>query len=167
MSDPLPGPAATGPSRRIVEAVTAIVLAGVGLVVIWESQRIGAGWASDGPQAGYFPFYIGLIMTGASLVNLARALAAPPGTPFVESAKLRLVFAVLAPTVVFVAAIPWLGLYVPAALFIAYFMHRLGKYSWLRLAPVAIAVPLITFALFELWFLVPLPKGPVEALLGY
>ena len=32
---------------------------------------------------------------------------------------------------------------------------------------VSVAVPGALFALFEIWFLLPLPKGPIEALFGY
>jgi putative tricarboxylic transport membrane protein len=31
----------------------------------------------------------------------------------------------------------------------------------------SVAVPLIAFFIFEKWFLVPMPKGPMEAWFGY
>ena len=71
------------------------------------------------------------------------------------------------PTAVFVAIIPTLGIYVSSAMLIALFMKWLGKYRWSIVALVAMGVPVATFLVFEKWFLVPLPKGPVEAMLGF
>jgi putative tricarboxylic transport membrane protein len=30
-----------------------------------------------------------------------------------------------------------------------------------------VGVPVVTFLIFEKWFLVPLPKGPIEEYLGF
>ena len=53
------------------------------------------------------------------------------------------------------------------ALFITFFMWWLGKYRLVRAIPVGVAVPIILFWLFEIAFLIPLPKGPLEEALGY
>jgi putative tricarboxylic transport membrane protein len=167
VTDPVRGPATAGPSRRIVEAATALSLIAVGGLVMWDSLRVGAGWAGDGPQAGYFPFYVGLIMAAASLVNLYRAIADGGRVKFVEWSRFAQVIKVLIPTAIFVASIPWLGIYAPAALFIGAFMRWLGKYGWARIVAVSVGVPVVMFLMFEIWFMVPLPKGPVETMLGY
>ena len=73
----------------------------------------------------------------------------------------------LVPTAIYVALIPWIGIYVASALFIAVFMRWLGQYGWGLVAAISLGVPLVTFVVFEKWFLVPLPKGPIEAYLGY
>ena len=65
---------ASAASKRTLEIVTAVFFLLVGSVVMWDSSRIGAGWGSEGPQSGYFPFYIGLLMNVASVVNLLLAL---------------------------------------------------------------------------------------------
>jgi hypothetical protein len=52
-------------------------------------------------------------------------------------------------------------------LLIATFMKWLGRYRWGMVLPIAIGVPLVTFIVFERWFLVPLPKGPIEEWLGF
>jgi hypothetical protein len=129
---------------------------------------VGASWADDGPQAGYFPFYVGLIILISSLANLVIAWVGrgPRGT-FVEYGQLGSVLQVFIPAALFVAAISWIGIYVAAALYITIFMAWLGKYRPWVIAPVAIGVPIALFLLFEVWFLVPLPKGPLEAALGY
>jgi putative tricarboxylic transport membrane protein len=153
---------------RAVDVVVALVMAALGLVVVSDSMRVGFRWGSDGPQAGYFPFYIGVIIIGASLANAVLAfLGRGPGGAFVERGQLVSVLQLLVPTAVFVVAVAWLGMYVSAALYIAFFMAWLGRYPAWRIAPVAIGVPLFLFVLFEIWFLVPLPKGPLEDFLGY
>ena len=144
-----------------------------GAVVMWDSQRLGAAWGSDGPQAGYFPFYIGLFIVIASGANLLQAfrMGEKGAHAFVKRGELRMVLAVLFPTVVYVALIanPWfgLGIYVASALYIAWFMWRLGGYGPVKIVPVCLGVVIFFFLMFEIWFKVPLPKGPLEAALGF
>jgi putative tricarboxylic transport membrane protein len=130
--------------------------------------RLGARWAEDGPQAGYFPFYIGLLVCVSAVVNLVMALVSrtDAGRDFVELGKLKLVLAVLVPSGIYVAAIVWTGIYVASALFIAFFMRWLGKYAWWKVAAVSVGTMVVFFLIFESWFKVPLPKGPLENLLG-
>ncbi|KAA2237551.1 tripartite tricarboxylate transporter TctB family protein [Salinarimonas soli] len=161
-------PRAAGVSRRAVEVVTASAFAAIGIVGLWDSSRIGAGWGTDGPQSGYFPFWIALIMTGASLFTLVSAWRdAGPDETFLTRPQLGLVLSILAPATAFVLAIAWAGLYVPAALLIAWFMARLGGYSWRAGLLTGASIAVLSFVTFEIWFLVPLPKGPLETWLGY
>ncbi|HSS28958.1 MAG TPA: tripartite tricarboxylate transporter TctB family protein [Usitatibacter sp.] len=158
---------------RLWEVIVALCFLVFGSVVSWDSHRLGSSWGSDGPQAGYFPFYIGIIIIVSAVINLYGALrmGADGRKAFVEWGQIRLILAVMLPSIVYVALIdnPWyaLGIYVPSALFIAMYMRILGKYSWLMIAAVAIGVMLAFFVSFEVWFKVPLPKGPVEALFGF
>lgn len=156
-------------STRTAEIIVAALFMAVALVVMWDSRKTGAGWAPDGPEAGYFPFYCALIMFIASGVTLVSNLMArvQDYSNFVDRSALKLVLTVLVPTIVFVLVIPFLGIYVASAIFIAFFMFFLGKYRLPTILPVAIGVPLFLFLMFEIWFLVPLPKGPLEAALGY
>jgi putative tricarboxylic transport membrane protein len=85
---------------------------------------------------------------------------------FVEVGQLKLVLSVLVPTSVYVALIGWLGIYVASVVFIAFFMRWLGKYSWWKLTAVSIGNSVFFFVIFEIWFRIPLPKGPLEAMLG-
>ena len=148
-------------------AVAALFLM-AGVLVMYDSVRLGATWGDDGPKPGYFPFYIGLIMTVAAVMNLARGFMIPAdkNPPFVLAGQLKMVLTVLVPAAVYAAAIGWIGIYVASILFIAFFMRWLGKYPVAKIVPVAILVPAALFLMFEIWFLVPLPKGPIEAFLG-
>ena len=140
----------------------------VGAIVIYDSVRLGARWAADGPQPGYFPFYLGVIICLASLINAIGSLAlrGPRNRPFVEVGQLRLVLSVLVPSAVFVGLVSWIGIYVSAILYIGVFMRWLGKYPWWKLVAVAFGVAITFYLIFEMWFKVPLPKGPIEAWLG-
>jgi putative tricarboxylic transport membrane protein len=155
-------------STRSAELAVAGLILALAVLMLFESARIGARWVEDGPQTGYFPFYVALILAAASIVNILFALRIPRerNVTFVQVGQLKLVLSVLLPSVVFVAVVPWAGLYVAATLFIAYFMRSLGQYVWWKAAATSVGTGVTLFLLFEIWFLVPLPKGPLERLLG-
>jgi Tripartite tricarboxylate transporter TctB family len=161
----------TGVATSTVEALVALVLLVIGIVVIVESRRLGAGWTSDGPGAGYFPFLIGLIITvsGAGILYQVLRGKHRRTEPFVDRAQLKRVMSVLIPAVVYVLAVQFVGLYVASAIYIAAFMILLGKYSWLKSIVAALAVMTVFFLMFEVWFKVPLFKGSLDPLrfLGY
>jgi len=153
--------------QRSADVVVAAFFLLIGAIVIYDSLRLGAKWGDDGPQSGYFPFYIGLLVCGASLVNMLVAfLKVGRDKVFVEFGALKLVLTVLVPAAIYVASIAWLGIYVSSALFVAFFMRWLGKYAWWKAAAVSIGNSVAFFLIFEIWFKVPLPKGPLESLLG-
>jgi hypothetical protein len=157
-----------GPSHRSVEAGVAIAVATLGFVAIIGGIKVGIGWGDEGPKAGFFPFYLGVIIVLSSVVNLVQLFASGnEGASFATWGQLVKVLSVVIPTAIYVFAVPYIGIYVASALLIASFMIWLGKYRWVVAAPIAIAVPLLIFVTFEGWFLVPLPKGPVERLLGF
>ena len=160
--------AETGPSHRAVEVGVALASAGFAAIVIFGSLQAGIDWGAEGPRAGFFPFYIALFILFASMVNLFSAFTDSPREKlFAQWGQLLRVLSVIIPTAVYVGIIPTLGIYVSSALLIALFMKWLGKYRWWIVALVAVGVPVAVFLVFEKWFLVPLPKGPVEAMLGF
>lgn len=147
-----------------MEIVVAAVLVTVGLVVAWDSARLGARWGDDGPQSGYFPFYVGMLISisgGVVLWQALRGLTPNGRGAFVERGQLRLVMSVLVPAIVYVIAIQMVGIYLASAVYIAGFMMWLGNYSWLKSAVLGIATSVTVFMMFEVWFQVPLFKGSV------
>jgi len=155
-------------SVRTVELAVAALFFAFGAIVAWDSNRIGSAWGAEGPQAGYFPFYIGLIICFSSAWIFVRALwaKAKAHDSFVSRGQLALVLKMLVPSIVYVVLIALIGIYVASTIFIAFFMLWLGKYSWAKTVPIAVGVSVAFFLLFEVWFNVPLPKGPLEVLLG-
>jgi len=154
--------------QKGAEIVVAALFLLAGAVVVYDSMRLGSKWADDGPQAGYFPFIIGVIICVASAINLVAvfAWARDMDQTFVEVGQLKMVLSVLVPSAIYVALIGWLGIYLASILFIAFFMRWLGKYSWLTLTAVSVGNSVFFFAIFEIWFKIPLPKGPIENWLG-
>ncbi len=149
-------------SNRTMEIAVAVALLVVGLVVAGDSARLGARWGDDGPQSGYFPFYVGMIIAVSAAVILVQALRGrtPNGRgAFVERGQLRLVLSVLVPAVAYVVVIQMFGLYLASAIYIAGFMVWLGGYAWPKSAALGIATSVAVFLLFEVWFQVPLYKG--------
>ena len=156
-------------SNRTIDIVVALLLIALPIVFLVDSWRIGFGWVEgQGPAPGFFPFYISLILGLASVVNLVRAAAnieTGGGDAFVSRDAFVRVLLVLVPTAVYVALIQVLGIYVASVLFIIGFMIA-SKEHYAKAMGVGLGVPFALFLMFEKWFLVPLPKGPVEAMLG-
>jgi hypothetical protein len=154
-----------------VDAVVAAVLFAVGAVVVVQARALGAGWTSDGPGSGYFPFYIGLILCIASAGILYQALVSKKRDTraFVDREQFVRVLSVFVPAIVYVLAIVFLGIYVASAIYIAVFMIVLGKYAPWKAVLIGVLVTAAFFAMFEVWFKVPLYKGSLDllAFLGY
>jgi hypothetical protein len=154
-----------GPSHRMVEIGVIVFTLIFGIVTIVGSLQAGIGWGVEGPRAGFFPFYIGLAIVVASIINFVTILLNEPADKlFAEWGQLRQVLAVVIPTAIYVALVPIIGIYISSALLIAVFMRWLGRYRWDLVAAVSIGVPLVFYVVFEKWFLIPLPKGPIEDL---
>jgi putative tricarboxylic transport membrane protein len=158
---------------RVLELVTAALLMLVSGIVIYDALRLGAGWGSEGPQSGFFPFWLAALLAAVSLVLFAQAWRSASEQPFVTWNRFVPVLKVLGPLAGFVVVTdppgPWsgLGLYVAAGLYLAFYMRWVGRHDWRMVAALATSVPVLSFLIFETWFLVPMPKGPVEAWFGY
>ena len=152
---------------RRADLLTASLLMLVGGVVIFDAVRLGFGWGTDGPQSGFFPFWLGVLLVGACGGILLQAWRRDDRQPFVTREKLRPVLKVLVPALGLVALTQWLGLYVSSALYVAVYMRWIGRHSWGTVVAFALGTALLTFVVFERWFLVPMPKGPLEAWLGH
>jgi hypothetical protein len=166
MTDTTPHAGGSGPGHRAVEIGVALVMIAFGVLIIVGSLKVGIGWGAEGPKSGFFPFYIGLAIIAASVVNLVAAFADDPRRIFADWSQLASVLAVVIPTAIYVSVVPWLGIYVSSLLLIAVFMVWLGRYGIAMSGAVSIGVTVATYLMFEKWFLVPLPKGPIEELLG-
>lgn len=156
-------------ATRWPELIVAGTLLLLAVLVIIDSVRVGQGWADDGPKAGYFPFYIGIGLAAVSLALIAGQLRQwkQDERVFVQREEAAGVIAVAWPMVVFVVLIWPLGIYVASVILIFFFMRRHGHFAWWLCGAVAVGVPVMLFLVFERWFSVPLPKGPLEALFGY
>ena len=152
-------------SQKTAELAVAGLFLAFGALVVYDSVRLGASWGPDGPRPGYFPFYVGLMICVSALVNMARAALKKKAQdrPFVLVGPLRMVLAVLIPSAIYVALVTWIGIYLSSIFFIGFFMRWLGRYAWWKVVAVSVATMAVFYLIFEIWFKVPLPKGPVES----
>lgn len=156
-------------STRMVECVVYLLLTGLALLLAFDNWRTGMGWEADGPQAGYFPFYLSLILAAASIFGLVSILLSrmDEGKIFVTRDQLRRVIQVFIPTLLFCLATQWLGLYVASFLLIAGFMWKVGRIALWKSLLTAFVFSVTMFVTFDIAFDVIMPKGPLEALFGY
>ncbi len=148
-------------SMRTMEIVTALMFIIVGVVVMVGSLKLGAKWGSDGPESGYFPFYLSLIILVCSSVTLIQSIRAKELSEesFVEKEPFRQVMAVLIPAALFVLGVQLIGIYVAGVIYITFFMVWLGKYAVWKALAVGLGVSIVLYMMFEYWFQIPLPHG--------
>jgi putative tricarboxylic transport membrane protein len=152
---------------RAADLITASILILLGGLVVVDAMRLGVGWGMDGPKSGFFPFWLALIMLTCCVIIMAQQVRKAAGHSFSDRKKLAPVLKVLWPAVLAVALMQWLGLYVASALYLGFYMRWVGRHSWATVISLAFSIPLVTFLVFERYFYVPMPKGPLEAWLGY
>jgi putative tricarboxylic transport membrane protein len=158
---------------RAGDLVTAVVLIALGGVVIYDAVQLGIGWGQEGPRSGFFPFWLAILLVLFAAAIFVQAWRRRATKVFARREQLIPVLKVLVPIAAFITVTDppgppdGLGLYVAAALYIAIYMRWVGRHRWTSVAIVAVAVPVVAFLVFERWFLVPMPKGPLEAWLGY
>lgn len=155
-------------SRFAAELATAGALFAFGVAVIVGALEFHIGWDDGGPQPGYFPFFIGLIICAAAVGAGAQAFFTHRHSdePLIGVSQAKRVAAFFLPVVAFVAASVWLGLYVAMALYLFGAMTWQGRYRWPFAAAVSLGAAIAFFVIFEKLFLQPLLKGPLEAWLG-
>ena len=164
-----PADSAAVASSRAVDIATSLVLLALAALLAFDNWRTGMSWDATGPQAGYFPFYLSLILAGASVYGILKEFAARrnESEPFVRREQLQRVLQVLAPTLAFCLLMQWLGLYVASFLLVAGFMVFVGRIAWWKSLLTALLFSVAMFATFEIAFDVLMPKGPIEALFGF
>ena len=154
---------------RVAEITVSLLLLGLAVLLGYDNWRTGISWDSTGPQVGYFPFYLSVILGGASLYGLVVAWLSrkEAAETFVTRAQLRRVMAVFVPTLLFCLAVQYLGLYVASFLLIAAFMRMVGRIALWKSLLTAFLFTAIMFVTFDIAFDVIMPKGPLEAAFGY
>src|SRR6266496_1137822 len=155
-------------TNRTVDVAVSLLLLAFAALLAFDNWRTGMGWDSTGPQAGYFPFYLSVILAGACLWGLAREVLArkQASETFVTRAQLRRVLQVFIPTLLFCLLTQWLGLYVASFLLVAGFMVFVGRIGVWKSLLTAFLFSLVMFVTFEIAFDVIMPKGPLESLFG-
>ncbi|WGR73853.1 MULTISPECIES: tripartite tricarboxylate transporter TctB family protein [unclassified Bradyrhizobium] len=156
-------------SAGTIEIIVSLLLLALAATLGYDNWRTGISWDATGPEPGYFPFYLAIILGGASLYGLISALLARRATAetFVTRAQARRVMAVFVPTLLFCLVTQFLGLYVASFLLIGGFMRLIGKIALWKSLLTAFLFTAIMFVTFDIAFDVIMPKGPLEAAFGY
>ena len=160
-----------------MEIGTAATLAAAGGIVAAASLAHDIGWSATGPGAGYFPFRVGGLLTVAGIALViqsayAKASAGPghlgvrADTVFATRRDLRRTLGVALPTAALAGGTMVLGSYAASGLFLTWMIRRHGGYGWLPAAAFGAVSIAVFYVVFDLWFRVPLAKGPLEAALG-
>ena len=154
-------------SRLALEIGFSLATMVVGGVVLFAARELERGWSEAGPGPGFFPTGIGIIIVAASLATLAQALwIVNRADVALTGAQARRVARFGLPIVAFVVATQVIGMYVATVLYLVGTMTWQGGYGLARSLLVAIVATVAFYFVFEWWFQVPLPKGPIEAWLG-
>ena len=156
-------------STRTVETIVYVLLIALALLLAFDNWRTGMGWEAEGPQAGYFPFYLSVVLSVASLYGLLGIFLsrAASSETFVTRDQLRRVMQVFVPTLLFCLFTQWLGLYVASFVLIVGFMWMVGRIALWKSLLTSVVFSLAMFITFEIAFDVIMPKGPLEALFGF
>jgi hypothetical protein len=152
---------------RAADLITASVLIMLGGLVLFDAVRLGIGWGTDGPKSGFFPFWLSLILILTCGIIMLQEARKASRRPFFTRENLGRVLTVLWPATAAVVLIQFIGLYVSSALYLGFYMRWVGRHAWSTVLVLGLAIPVFVFLIFEKWFLVPMPKGPLEAWLGY
>ena len=156
-------------SNRVVDAAVMLLLLAFAVLLGYDNWRTGMSWEATGPQAGYMPFYLSIILGGAAVYGLvtSRPAGETGQDVFVTRAQLRRVLQVLVPTFLFVLGTTWLGLYVSSFFLVSGFMWTVGRIALWKSVLTACVFTAAMFFTFQIAFDVIMPKGPLEAFLGY
>lgn len=155
--------------RFSAELAAAGLSGAVGLAAVLGSAELGASWTPSGPEPGYFPFYVGLILIAASMGNAFMAWrnrAETGAEPLLDREQARRLAGFAVPLVIYVGAAAVLGLYVSSAIYVAYNAWHRGGYRPLVSLGLGAGFAVLLYLVFDLAFQVPLLKGPLESLLG-
>jgi len=147
---------------RKADIACGVVLLVLGGVILWESLKLRIGWGLNGPEAGFFPFWLaaGLVLCSAIVVVHAFLNRSSAGEkPFIQEGGVVPVLKVALPAFGMVALTQAIGLYPAAAIYLALYMRWIGKHRWATTVAISLALPVASYFVFDKWFLIPMPKG--------
>ncbi len=141
----------------------ALLFIAVAILVIVDAVRLGFRWGANGPQSGFFPFWLGAILLVCAAIELrgvvVQHLKHAPTKRLMPEGAWKPIAWVIAPAAGMVIATELVGLHLAAALYLAFYMRAVGKIRWSTTVAVAILVPALLYIAFERLFMVPMPQG--------
>lgn len=148
---------------RKADIFIALLLMAIGVLAIIDSVRLGFRWGMNGPEPGFFPFYLGTGLTICTffvlLNNVLKYKRKNPDKRLIPEGGLKPILWVLVPAAVMVLLTGLVGLHIAAAIYLAFYMRVIGKIGWVTTLLISIFVPVTLYIAFDKIFLVPLPQG--------
>lgn len=148
---------------RRADIYVGLFLMAIGLLVLGDSIRLGFGWGMSGPEAGFFPFYMGLGIVICTFFIVLRGIRKlkkeGTGKPLIQKGGLTQILWVLIPAAGMVLLTEIIGLHLATVLYLAFYMGVVGKMNWGKVIPLSILIPLVVYVVFDKIFLIPLPEG--------
>ncbi len=142
------------------ELITAVVSIVISLIAIIEAVRLGFGWETDGPQAGFALFWLAMMMFVCSAGLLALAVRSKDEEEFFVSREGKMEAIRIAFTSVLVTiGIIFMGVYISTLVYCALFSRWLGKHRWPAVIAFSIITTLAIFFGMEKGLKIPLPKS--------
>ena len=148
-------------THRAVEFGAVVCLLVLGVVLLAESIELGPGWGESGPQPGFFPFVMTILLVLGTLGVIYVELYRQSDTrPFFEvSEEVADLLKVGIPIVIVAFVIRWLGLYAGAGLYIAFFMAWYGKFRWYSALAGGIILPVVLWLVLREGFNISMPMS--------
>lgn len=143
-----------------VDVGAAIGLLVLGAVVLRESIELGPGWGASGPDAGFFPFWLTVLMLIGTLGVIWYAFRKPDERPFFEvNQEVTDLLRVGVPIAAATTLIPWAGMYVTAGLYLGFFMFWYGNFRWYWSLAGAILLPAVLWIMLREGFNISMPMS--------
>jgi putative tricarboxylic transport membrane protein len=148
-------------THRAVELGAVICFLGLGVVLLSESIELGPGWGESGPEPGFFPFVLTVLLTlGALGVLYVNVYRRPDLRPFFEvSQEVTDLLRVAVPIGVAVVLVRSLGIYAGSGLYLAFFMAWYGRFRWYQALAGGILLPVIMWLTLREGFNIPMPMS--------
>ncbi|OGP76142.1 MAG: hypothetical protein A2V86_02295 [Deltaproteobacteria bacterium RBG_16_49_23] len=148
---------------RKADIIVALGLMLVGFIVLADTIRLGFGWGMSGPEAGFFPFYMGLGIVICTFFIVLRGLKTykkeGAGKRLVAEGGLTQILWVLIPAAGMVLLTELIGLHFATVLYLGFYMGVVGKMHWFKVILISLLIPSATYIVFDKLFLIPLPEG--------
>ena len=146
-------------TKTIAASAGALFWVAAGLLACYGAIQLGLGSVTE-PGAGFIFFWSGLILVILSLIVFADSVRSPADTARemgeVNWTKIALVLLSL---LLYAFFLERLGFVLTTFVLVSFLLGCVEDTNWFRSLGVASAAVLASYAIFELWLKIRLPKG--------
>lgn len=144
-----------------VEIGMSISLFVLGIFLVWQSVKLGPGWArGSGPEPGLWPMALTALFMLGTVSVFIYALWKPDERPFFEVRQEVVdLCSVGLPILASVLLIYSLGIFVTAGLYLAVFMFWYGRFLWYWALTGGVLMAVILWLLLRMGFNISMPMS--------